>query len=1338
MRISLKILICILIQALIITPLAWTAGESVSENTQTNHLSPNLQISNQDFVQFFKVGTRLLDNFQKLPSQNVSNNIPEKQTERLKTPQKRKNRASRKLKIITTMSIITALLLSTGFGYAIFLADTIPSLSLISSLSWGVVGFGLMIFPANFVISTAWAIVSVIKVIRSEELINNKSFANVPLAYTLKKENAPKISIIVPVYTEPFNVIEKTLNHARQAAAEYTKKTGVSVNIIVCEDGLNVFSDNNIQQYVDNALTKLQEDRTIEENEVVARINYYRKYNIGFVARPKPIAGVEYTQRPGKFKKASNINYMFRLGEEITAYLRQKEVSEQEAMHNVLLQEKYKFTVSEGSLEVGELFLLLDKDSITHKDVLVKTAAEFIEDPSLAYTQHVTFPISSDENYFTRIVGYFTENVFNIAIKAKVLLGAQIPFVGHNGIIRTDIFREIGLFYENRVSEDLYFSLSVHKQGYHGKYIAYKELDFGEAITRAHHEESGKFYRYAFGVVEMVFNPVWKWSKNGLINNEFRDFLAAKNISGWHKLDMLIYKTSYLNLALAFPTILLAIITAESSGFLLMTFIKSFLVFNLFSVLINTMARFKSKTFFKEGNTISFLKNLFYNQTMSLFLGLSIMAMPIYIVKGFFDFFFTRKNNFPATSIDTMVNPTLREIIIDMNVTNKMSAVIIGSGALAASISTFVLESDIVPIAAFCILGIQLTMPYLFNPFLMKKMGSFFYEGISRLRRFSLHNIVSQKKVVSSEKVLVLPNSRDMLLNRRNFLRIVMVIGAVAGLGRLLYPLRSEASDNEESLFAKELNWLNGNRSKKTGLPFSFYIPEMNKEQILKLAKNSAQRIIWDKGVVIYDSSLAQMFWALQGDMSIADRITNNWWKDRLGVWQGMRAFYDGTPAHPFIYRNKRGKDISSWIKGKRGFMMRIVHGDGAWPAQDPLTKQKQEWKDWQPIAGDNAWAGVIGPMQVYYKKYGKTYRKDAKELLLAEEIAKAAMLLQADNGAIRMAPLGTWFEKEQNNKYLYDTVSIENNLSWYAAFRMLYTITGKNKYRKMMDDIESFLKQMFVPEFKYFYQGTHWNGQSWQKNGQFATDCQSWAILALGPAKIDSWFGAGTTYEMLNYMKEKAGAYDAQGQLAGFDFTDYRSYRYKPLISYEWSAEALLAFKNAGEYYKKNNVEIKAQVLLRDVTVLLKNLKKGKVDFNNQRAYPYASGIGDWKERKTGFGWTAPPEQVLSVASTVWMSFAQSNFNPLVLGGEMLFSSLITPKDIKAAEAFSVEKYSIATAMLSATRRENFPIQNDIFISKPEAFSRKSAQQFLNNINAIKSKHPPLSNAVIVLERSL
>ncbi len=257
-------------------------------------------------------------------------------------------------------------------------------------------------------------------------------------------------------------------------------------------------------------------------------------------------------------------------------------------------------------------------------------------------------------------------------------------------------------------------------------------------------------------------------------------------------------------------------------------------------------------------------------------------------------------------------------------------------------------------------------------------------------------------------------------------------------------------------------------------------------------------------------------------------------------------------------------------------------------------------------------------------------------------------MILQSDTGGIRMAPLGTnrtLSQKEKKyftkNNWWYNHISTENNISWYAAFRMLYQVTGDVRYKDAMDGIEKFLRLVWDPQEGFFYQGAQYKGGKWMiSNENFALDVQTWSIACIGPKNLDAWFGDGSAWRIWQAGRAHSGVFDRQGNILGVGFTDEHD-----RISVEWSAGAMVALAGLADYYKSKNTLLFAQALADKFTMrismdnLLFNISK------NRAAYSYSSRRGE-----IPFGWNSHDPQVMSVASTGWIIFVDAGFNPFWL----------------------------------------------------------------------------------------
>ena len=507
------------------------------------------------------------------------------------------------------------------------------------------------------------------------------------------------------------------------------------------------------------------------------------------------------------------------------------------------------------------------------------------------------------------------------------------------------------------------------------------------------------------------------------------------------------------------------------------------------------------------------------------------------------------------------------------------------------------------------------------------------------------------------------------------------------------------------------VRWMKRHVSPATQLPFSFSVPADAKKTIYsQIGKADTvcgviERSIVAEGLEIYDGALWQIVLTSLGgpeDVRLASKPVELYWEGQLGSLMHVRA---GFPGQPYIYDPNQINTVSADIdrKGERGFIFRIINANGNYNMSDPLdgktvlegfpTWPRLHWEDWKPIAGENAWVAMAA-LHVFHRKYYDrkqhqyTSSEKVPELLLAEELTRAALVLQADNGGIRMAPLGTYhnnFIDEEGTsadkvdpqshrleeymrqterlarpsrrhgemwddisskfpaEYLwyYEEISTENNLSWYAALRMLYQVTKKEEYQEALGRIRQYLQTAWDEKENVFYQGMHYQQGGWVPNrDHFATDVQTWSIAVIGPQQLDEWLGLGTAAKIWQQTKKKAGYFDEQGVLRGVGFTAEHD-----RLSVEWTGGAILAAQTLAAYYQDTHPDW-AQEAAGDAATMRQGIEQFRQDLGQDgAAYSYSSRRG-W----IPFGWFSHIPQVTSLASTSWVVLVDQKINPFVL----------------------------------------------------------------------------------------
>lgn len=442
---------------------------------------------------------------------------------------------------------------------------------------------------------------------------------------------------------------------------------------------------------------------------------------------------------------------------------------------------------------------------------------------------------------------------------------------------------------------------------------------------------------------------------------------------------------------------------------------------------------------------------------------------------------------------------------------------------------------------------------------------------------------------------------------------------------------------------AAELKFLLNNKTAKTGMPLSFQIPD-NYWLLIGSnpidPENTAERILATYGQNIYDAACWQLALAVLGQTSVADQQTARLISGKSGDIANLRA-----SARDFTYG-----DGNQTMTDTDAFFFRMI--TDTYQNIDPLTGQKVDWMDWKPVMGENAWAALIGPLQVAYAKYKGKVPLDSAEVKLATSILPSLKAMQSPIGAVYHAPNGT-FDKNPHD------ISTENNASLYAGLVMLKQILksggdpdGLNdRYvNSLVKGIDSYF-QMYAydPQLGAIVQGGLYDDPSspgkFVPSKDFAVDVQTWGITVIGAQKIDAWFGEGTSYQIWQKTKKAAGYYD-NTVLQGVGYTDAPN----EIISVEWTLGAILLVKELNTYYKGQY-----QDLVDDANSMRAGIESLKetvvVGGEEAKAFDYAS-----KRYFIPFGWYA--NKVPSLTSTAWAIMVDRDFNPFVLGGATVPSS--------------------------------------------------------------------------------
>ncbi|MFC1807066.1 PilZ domain-containing protein, partial [Candidatus Omnitrophota bacterium] len=285
---------------------------------------------------------------------------------------------------------------------------------------------------------------------------------------------------------------------------------------------------------------------------------------------------------------------------------------------------------------------------------------------------------------------------------------------------------------------------------------------------------------------------------------------------------------------------------------------------------------------------------------------------------------------------------------------------------------------------------------------------------------------------------------------------------------------------------------------------------------------------------------------------------------------------------------------------------------------------------EYNVCTGPNIWLGLS--ICQYTKQ-----TKDKQFLPIAERIASNVIKLQAgsDDGGIKGGPKLSW-------------VSTEHNLDAYAFFNMLFKLTGEEKYKD-----STALSYLWLSEVGYdSSEGRFLRGRG---DSTIATDTFSWAIASIGPAKLKA---DGMDPDGIMEFAEKECRVETIFQrpdkksvkVVGFDFSKPENIARNGVISTEWTAQMIVAFKIMADYYKEEGYIDKEKIYRSKAEYYLAQLSKMAISSlsptgRGKGCFPYASKANI----NTGHGFrVAAGDRTGSVAATIYYLFAYYGYNPL------------------------------------------------------------------------------------------
>jgi hypothetical protein len=259
----------------------------------------------------------------------------------------------------------------------------------------------------------------------------------------------------------------------------------------------------------------------------------------------------------------------------------------------------------------------------------------------------------------------------------------------------------------------------------------------------------------------------------------------------------------------------------------------------------------------------------------------------------------------------------------------------------------------------------------------------------------------------------------------------------------------------------------------------------------------------------------------------------------------------------------------------------------------------------------------------------------DRSFLALAEDTAAWAISLKDSEGGLRGGPGLKWY-------------STEHNLDAYALFNMLYSITGKEKYRLEMSSTLKWIKDNT-------YSAREGGMNRGKGDSTIATDTLAWAIAAIGPATLAR--EGMDPDDIMKYAEEHClvtAPFTRPGgdsvEVTGFDFAKARNIGRGGIVSTEWTAQMVISYSMMAGYRKElgdkagsAEYEAKARTYMNELDKMI--ISSPSPSGQGAGCLPYASQ----PSVDTGHGWRTPSgDQTGSVSGTAYAIFARKGFNPL------------------------------------------------------------------------------------------
>jgi hypothetical protein len=279
---------------------------------------------------------------------------------------------------------------------------------------------------------------------------------------------------------------------------------------------------------------------------------------------------------------------------------------------------------------------------------------------------------------------------------------------------------------------------------------------------------------------------------------------------------------------------------------------------------------------------------------------------------------------------------------------------------------------------------------------------------------------------------------------------------------------------------------------------------------------------------------------------------------------------------------------------------------------------------------GPNVWLGIAA-------LWHERRTKSGRFLPLASRIGDWVIAAQDAEGGLKGGPHESWY-------------STEHNMDAYAFLGMLARATGEKKYADAQGRVLTWIQ-------KYAYSQKDGRMNRGKGDATLATDTFSWAIAALGPARLKQM--ELDPVAIIEFAEKQCGVTveysqpgDGKVKVSGFDFAKAQNVGRGGIISTEWTAQMIVSYRVLADYFRLKGETDQAEFFRRKAEFYLNELQKLIITSpsrigQGRGCLPYAS----MDNADTGHGWRTPKgERTGSVAGTAYGIFAWTGYNPFDL----------------------------------------------------------------------------------------